>query len=89
MALGASRGRILVWILSYAMSWTTAGLVPGAAGAHAAARQICSLLSGVTPADPWTFSTVAVLLAAVAAAAAYIPARRAASLDPAITLRQE
>ena len=89
MALGATRGRILLWVLSYAMSWTAAGLVLGTAGAYAAARQIRSLLYGVTPADPWTFSTVAVLLAVVAAIAAYIPARRAATLDPAITLRQE
>jgi predicted permease len=89
MALGATRGRILGWILSYAMSWAVVGLVLGAAGAYAAARQLRSMLYGVTPADPWTFSAVALLLAAVAAAAAYIPARRAAGLDPAITLRQE
>jgi predicted permease len=89
MALGATRGRILVWILSYAMSWAAVGIVLGTAAGYAAARQIHSLLYGVTPADPWTFSTVALLLAAVAAFAAYIPARRAATLDPAITLRQE
>ena len=89
MALGATRGRILGWILSYAMSWAAVGLALGAAGAYAAARQLRSMLYGVTPADPWTFSAVAILLAAVAAAAAYIPARRAAALDPAITLRQE
>ena len=78
-----------MWVLSYAMSWTSAGLVLGGAGAYAAARQIGSLLYGVTPADPWTFSTVAALVAAVAAIAAYIPARRAARLDPAITPWQE
>ena len=89
MALGATRGRILAWILSYALSWTAAGLALGIAGAYAAARQIRSMLYGVTPDDPWTYSAVAILLAAVAAAAAYIPARRAAALDPAITLRQE
>ena len=89
MALGATRGRILAWILSYAMSWAAVGLVLGTAGAYAAARQLRSMLYGVTPADPWTFSAVTILLAAVAALAAYIPARRAATLDPAITLRQE
>jgi len=89
MALGATRGRILAWILSYALSWAAAGLALGIAGAYAAARQIRSMLYGVTPDDPWTYSAVAILLAAVAAAAAYIPARRAAALDPAITLRQE
>ena len=61
MALGATRGRILAWILSYDMSWAAAGLVFGALAA----------------------------VAALAALAAYIPARRAATLDPAITLRQE
>jgi ABC-type antimicrobial peptide transport system permease subunit len=76
-------------VLSYAMRWATVGLVLGMAGAYAVARQLRSMLYGVTPADPWTFSAVAILLAAVAAAAAYIPARRAAALDPAITLRQE
>ena len=89
MALGATRGRILVMVLSYAMSWTAAGLLLGGAGAYAAARQLRSMLYGVTPADPWTFSAVALLLAVVAAVAAYVPARRAAMLDPAITLRQE
>jgi predicted permease len=89
MALGATRGRILAMVLSYAMRWATVGLVLGMAGAYAVARQLRSMLYGVTPADPWTFSAVAILLAAVAAAAAYIPARRAAGLDPAITLRQE
>jgi predicted permease len=89
MALGATSGQILGWIFSYAMSWVTVGLVLGTAGGYAAARQLRSMLYGVTPTDPWTFSTVAIVLAAVAAVAAYIPARRAAALDPAITLRQE
>jgi len=89
MALGATRGRIAGWILSYAMSWAAIGLLLGVAGALAAARQIQSMLYGVTPADPWTFAGVVVLLAAIAAAAAYVPSRRAATLDPAVTLRQE
>jgi len=89
MALGATRGRVAAWILSYVMSWTVVGLALGAAGAFAAARQFRSMLYGVTPADPWTLGVVVVLLACVSALAAYVPARRAATLDPAATLRQE
>jgi ABC-type lipoprotein release transport system permease subunit len=47
------------------------------------------MLYGVTPADPWTISAMVVLLAAVAAIAAWFPARRAATLDPAVTLREQ
>jgi len=89
MALGATRGRIVTWILSYVMSWAALGLTLGAAGAFAAARQFRSMLYGVTPADPWTFCFVALLLALVSALAAYVPARRAATLDPTTTLRHE
>ncbi len=88
-ALGANRGRIVTWILSYAMSWTAAGIALGAAGAFVAARHFRSMLYGVTPQDPWTFSLVLLLLAAVSALAAWVPARRAASLDPVATLRHE
>ena len=89
MALGATRGRIVTWILSYAMSWAAAGIALGAAGAFVAARYFRSMLYGVTPQDPWTFSLVLLLLAAVSALAAWVPARRAATLDPAGTLRHE
>jgi predicted permease len=89
MALGATRGSIVRWILSYAMRWAAIGLALGSAGAFAAARQIRSMLYGVTPADPWTISAMVVLLAAVAAIAAWFPARRAATLDPAVTLREQ
>jgi len=71
------------------MSRTAIGLALGAAGALAAARQFRSLLYGIAPADPWTFCLVVILLAAVSALAAYVPARRAATLDPAATLRRE
>jgi len=89
MALGATRGRIVTWILSYVMIWTVTGLALGTFGAFAAARQYRSMLYRVAPADPWTLSAVVLLLAAVSALAAYVPARRAATLDPAATLRQE
>jgi predicted permease len=89
MALGATRGRIAGWILSYVMSWTAVGLALGAAGAFVAARQFRSMLYGVTPADPWTLTLVVILLACVSAIAGYVPARRAATLDPSATLRHE
>ncbi|MBZ5584555.1 MAG: ADOP family duplicated permease [Acidobacteriia bacterium] len=89
MALGATRGRIAAWVLSYAMGWAAAGLALGAAGAFAAARQFRSLLYGVTPGAPWTFGAALAVLAAVSGLAAYLPARRAATLDPAVTLRHE
>jgi len=89
MALGATRGRIAGWILSCVMRWTAAGLALGAAGAFAAARQFRSMLYGVGPADPWTIAFVVILLALTSALAAYVPARRAATLDPSATLRHE
>jgi ABC-type antimicrobial peptide transport system permease subunit len=89
MALGATRGRIVTWILSYVMSWAAIGLALGTAGAFAAARQFRAMLYGVTPADPWTFWLVVLLLAAISALAAYVPARRAATMDPAATLRED
>ena len=89
MALGATRGGIVKWVLSYVMSWSAVGLALGAALAFAAARQFRAILYGVGPADPWTFAAVVVLLAAVSALAAYVPARRAATLDPAATLRHD
>jgi predicted permease len=89
MALGATRGRIAAWIVSYAMRWTVVGLALGVAGAIAAASQFRSMLYEVAPADPWTLALVAALLAAIAGLAAYVPARRAAMLDPATTLKHE
>jgi predicted permease len=89
MALGATRGRIIAWILSYVMSWAGIGLLLGTAAAFVAARQFRSLLYGIEPADPWTFCLVIALLAGVSALAAWVPARRAATLDPAATLRHE
>jgi predicted permease len=89
IALGATPRRVVGWILSYAMRWTVAGILLGAAGAVAATRQIRSLLFQVSPADPWSFGAVAIVLVLAAMCAAYVPARRAARVDPAMTLRQE
>jgi len=89
MALGATRARIAGWILACVMRWTAAGLALGAVGALLAAREFRSMLYGVKPADPRTFLEVLLLLAAVSVLAAYLPARRAATLDPAVTLRHD
>jgi len=64
-------------------------LALGIAGALALTRFIASMLFGVQPADPLTYAAVALLLAAVALAACYFPARRAMDVDPMIALRYE
>jgi ABC-type antimicrobial peptide transport system permease subunit len=66
-----------------------AGLVLGLGGAFAVTRAMSSLLFNVTPTDPLTFGFVALLLAATAALAMYVPARRATRVDPMVALRYE
>jgi len=65
------------------------GLVLGAALSAGLARFLAAQLYGVTPNDPATLAAVAVLLAAAALAASYIPARRATRIDPMLALREE
>jgi putative ABC transport system permease protein len=89
MALGANSHRILTLVLRDVLIVTIAGLLVGTAGALASSHIIASLLFGITPSDPTTCAAAASLLAAVAILAAYIPARRAARLDPMIALRED
>jgi predicted permease len=89
LALGATQADILRLVLGDAMSWTLGGLLCGLAGAVAAARALRSLLFHVSPGDPAAYVMAAVVLTTLAIAAAFLPSRRAARVDPAITLKQD
>jgi len=89
MALGAHRRDVLRLIVGQGMKVTAIGLVLGVAGTLGLSRFIESFVFGVTPTDPATFAAVVLILAVVAALACYIPARRAAGIDPADTLRSD
>jgi putative ABC transport system permease protein len=89
MALGADRARVRSLILSQGGALVAGGLILGLIGAFAITRLLRALLFGVSPTDPGTFLGVAVLLALVALVASYLPAARAARVDPAVSLRSE
>jgi predicted permease len=88
MALGAGKSTILAWVLAEGLVMAAGGITIGIAGALVMSRVLESLLYGVGTIDPVTFTVVPILLAVIAAIAALHPARRAAALDPAVTLRQ-
>jgi ABC-type antimicrobial peptide transport system permease subunit len=87
MALGAPRGTVVRSVLRSAASLAALGLVLGVLGALAATRLIASFLFGVGSTDPATYAAVAAAIALVTLLAAYVPARRAASVDPMTALR--
>ena len=87
MSLGADRGRVQRMILREGGILLAIGLVLGVAGAYVAGGIIRDLLFGVAPHDPLTFIGVAVMMAAIGVVACWIPALRAARIDPAITMR--
>jgi putative ABC transport system permease protein len=89
MALGAQRGDVLRLILGLGLRLTIVGVLIGLAGSFVSARLLGSLLFEVSAANPLAFSLPAALLVAVTVLAAYLPARRAASIDPMRALRAE
>jgi putative ABC transport system permease protein len=89
MALGAETGQVIRMFLRQGLALTTAGIVLGLAGAAASTRLLESWLYGVKPLDAPTFAWSAVGMLAIAALASYLPARRAARIDPLVTLRAE
>ena len=88
-ALGAGAGEVLRMVVGSAMALALAGLALGLLAALALTRVLAGLLHGVSATDPLTFAGVALLLTAVALLASFIPARRAARVDPMIALREE
>jgi putative ABC transport system permease protein len=89
MALGSQKGDVIRLILSEGTLVILIGLAVGLAASVSSTRFLSSLLFGVTATDPLTFAGVIILLALVALAACYIPARRAAKVDPMVALRYE
>jgi ABC-type antimicrobial peptide transport system permease subunit len=89
MALGAERSRIALMVLAESLLLVIFGLAIGVPAAALASHLIASQLFGVKPGDPVTLLAVCVLLVGVTAIASYLPARRAASIEPIEALRSE
>jgi len=89
VALGAQQAHIKQMFVGYALSLAGIGAVIGLVAAAALMRVMASLLYGISPLDPLTFVAVPLVLVAAAMLASYLPARRAAAVDPMTALRHE
>ncbi len=89
MALGAERGAVLRMVLRRGIVLAAIGIVLGLAGAAGLTRYLSGMLFDLTPLDPPTYAAVAILFAAVALIASYLPARRATQVDPVVALRHD
>jgi predicted permease len=89
MALGAGPRSIFNLVVGHGLGLSGAGIVLGIAAAIGLTRVMTSMLVGIKPTDPATFATIVVLFLAIATVACWIPALRAAALDPTVALREE
>jgi predicted permease len=89
IALGAESGEVLGMVVKQGLKLAGMGLVVGLIASFGLTRLMDSLLYGTSPTDPLTFGTTSLVLLAVGAAASYLPARRASSIDPVESLRSE
>jgi putative ABC transport system permease protein len=89
LALGAAPTDVLHLVFRQGLRLVALGVTIGAAASLALTKTIAALLFGVRPIDPATFAVVAIVIAAVSAAACYVPARRATATDPLAALRNE
>jgi ABC-type antimicrobial peptide transport system permease subunit len=89
MALGARRFDVMGLVVRQSLVLTSTGVLLGLTGAVALTRYVKGMLFGLSPLDPATLLAVSLMFGLVAALASYIPARRAATLDPLVALRCE
>ena len=89
LAIGGQRRDVLGMMLKRGMRWVAVGGLIGTIGACALTRVLRGLLYEVSPTDPFTFVAVTLLIGCVALLTCYLPARRAANVDPMVALRTE
>ena len=89
LALGAERRSVLGLVMRQALTVAVLGAVAGLGFALAGGRLVARFLSTIGPADPWALTAAAAILLITTAVAGYVPARRAARVDPMVALRYE
>jgi ABC-type antimicrobial peptide transport system permease subunit len=89
MALGAEAGNTVWMVASRGLKLALLGIALGICGAAALTKLLGNMLYGVDPVEPLTYGAVSVFLITVTMLASYLPARRAANVDPALVLREE